>query len=73
MLSLAASAQQFDEYFVDRTLRLDYIFAGNNELWPVAILDCHPLLLIQFLQIILIHGCAKILLFHHFIKQHKSY
>ena len=30
LLSLAASAQQFDEYFVDRTLRLDYIFAGNN-------------------------------------------
>lgn len=30
LLSLAASTQQFDEYFVDRTLRLDYIFAGNN-------------------------------------------
>lgn len=28
--ALAAVAQQFDNYFVDRTLRLDYVFAGNN-------------------------------------------
>lgn len=28
--ALAAVAQQFEDYFVDRTLRLDYIFAGNN-------------------------------------------
>lgn len=26
----AASAQSFDEYFEDRTLRLDYVMAGNN-------------------------------------------
>lgn len=26
----AAMAQDFDDYFVDRTLRLDYVFAGNN-------------------------------------------
>ena len=30
LVSMAVVAQQFDTYFVDRTLRLDYIFAGNN-------------------------------------------
>ena len=28
--SLAAGAQSFDEWFKDSTLRLDYVFAGNN-------------------------------------------
>ena len=30
MAALTASAQQFDECFNDSTLRLDYVFAGNN-------------------------------------------
>ncbi len=30
LVSVEILAQQFDDYFVDRTLRLDYIFAGNN-------------------------------------------
>ena len=30
LLSLSASAQTFDTYFEDATLRLDYIFAGND-------------------------------------------
>lgn len=30
LLSPYAVAQQFDDHFDDRTLRLDYIFAGNN-------------------------------------------
>ena len=30
LLSLSASAQSFDRYFEDATLRLDYIFAGND-------------------------------------------
>ena len=28
--AVTAMAQQFDEWFVDSTLRLDYVFAGNN-------------------------------------------
>lgn len=27
----AAQAQQFDDYFDDRTLRLDYTFSGDSE------------------------------------------
>ena len=30
VVATTAVAQQFDDFFVDRTLRLDYIFAGNN-------------------------------------------
>ena len=30
LVSMVAVAQSFDDYFVDSTLRLDYIFAGNN-------------------------------------------
>ena len=30
LAAFSAMAQQFDEWFVDRTLRLDYILAGNN-------------------------------------------
>ena len=30
LISLSASAQTFDTYFEDATLRLDYIFAGND-------------------------------------------
>ena len=30
MMAATGLAQQFDNYFEDRTLRLDYIFAGNN-------------------------------------------
>jgi len=30
LVTVEVMAQQFDDYFVDRTLRLDYIFAGNN-------------------------------------------
>ena len=30
-VSINASAQTFDEYFEDATLRLDYIFAGNSK------------------------------------------
>ena len=30
LISLSASAQGFDKYFEDATLRLDYIFAGND-------------------------------------------
>ena len=30
-ISIAASAQQFDEFFDGRTLRLDYVFAGNHD------------------------------------------
>lgn len=29
MWSVVVHAQQFDDYFIDKTLRLDYIFAGN--------------------------------------------
>ena len=28
-MSAAASAQNFNDYFADKTLRLDYIFTGN--------------------------------------------
>ena len=31
MMSVIAMAQQFDEFFDGRTLRLDYIFAGNHD------------------------------------------
>lgn len=31
MMSVIAMAQQFDEFFDSRTLRLDYIFAGNHD------------------------------------------
>lgn len=31
LMALSASAQQFDEFFDGRTLRLDYIFAGNHD------------------------------------------
>lgn len=30
LVAIVAVAQQFDNFFVDRTLRLDYVFAGNN-------------------------------------------
>lgn len=30
MWSVVVHAQQFDDYFIDKTLRLDYIFAGNT-------------------------------------------
>ncbi len=30
LLSQGANAQSFDEWFADSTLRLDYVFAGNN-------------------------------------------
>ena len=30
-LSLSSIAQRFEDYFEDRTLRLDYTFAGGNE------------------------------------------
>ena len=30
MLSDTASAQRFEDYFEDRTLRLDYTFSGNS-------------------------------------------
>jgi len=29
LISCIASAQKFNDYFTDKTLRLDYIFAGN--------------------------------------------
>ena len=29
--TIHVNAQQFDDYFEDRTLRLDYTFAGNHE------------------------------------------
>ena len=29
-LSLSSTAQRFEDYFEDRTLRLDYTFAGDN-------------------------------------------
>ena len=31
LMALSASAQQFDEFFDGRTLRLDYVFAGNHD------------------------------------------
>ena len=30
MLGMAANAQTFDEYFEDKTLRIDYIFTGDT-------------------------------------------
>ena len=30
IISLSTKAQQFEDFFEDRTLRLDYIFAGDN-------------------------------------------
>ena len=33
----AASAQNFSDYFADRTLRIDYIFSGNAEAQLVAL------------------------------------
>ena len=30
-LSLSSNAQRFEDYFEDRTLRLDYTFAGDHE------------------------------------------
>ena len=34
---LDASAQQFDEFFEDATLRLDYVLAGDSKLRVVQI------------------------------------
>ena len=31
LMALSASAQQFDDFFESRTLRLDYVFAGNHD------------------------------------------
>ena len=30
-------AQNFDDYFVDKTLRVDYTFAGNNKTQMIAV------------------------------------
>ena len=35
--SVTASAQNFDDYFADRTLRIDYVFTGNAEQQMVAL------------------------------------
>lgn len=37
VLTLTASAQRYDDYFTDRTLRLDYIFSGNAENQKIAL------------------------------------
>ncbi|MBQ6378807.1 MAG: peptidase M64 [Prevotella sp.] len=34
---VSASAQRFEDYFEDRTLRLDYIFAGNESLHQIYV------------------------------------
>ena len=31
LLSLSSTAQRFEDYFEDRTLRLDYTFAGDHK------------------------------------------
>lgn len=36
-LGLAARAQQFDDYFEDKTLRVDYIFTGNHDSQAVCL------------------------------------
>ena len=37
LATITASAQNFDDYFADRTLRIDYIFTGNAEEQMVAL------------------------------------
>ena len=37
LATTTASAQNFDDYFADRTLRIDYIFTGNAEEQMVAL------------------------------------
>lgn len=37
LATTTASAQNFDDYFADRTLRIDYIFTGNAEQQMVAL------------------------------------
>ena len=37
MLTLAASAQDFDKHFEDRTLRLDYNFSGTNRTQQISL------------------------------------
>lgn len=34
---VSASAQRFEDYFEDRTLRLDYTFAGNVTLHQIYV------------------------------------
>ena len=35
--TLSASAQKFEDYFEDRTLRLDYTFAGDDILQQIYV------------------------------------
>lgn len=37
MLPSTMNAQKFDDYFVDKTLRVDYIFAGNTQQQMIAV------------------------------------
>lgn len=39
LVALAADAQDFDRYFLDRTLRLDYIFAGDTAQQRIYLAD----------------------------------
>jgi hypothetical protein len=41
LLPLLASGQSFDTYFMDRTLRLDYIFAGNAKQQHIFVDELH--------------------------------
>ena len=37
MMPGITSAQDFGKYFVDKTLRIDYIFAGNSQKQMIAV------------------------------------
>ena len=40
MAATLANAQDFDQYFTDRTLRIDYTFAGNQQQQFIAVDQC---------------------------------
>ena len=51
LLTVCTKAQRFEDYFEDRTLRLDYTFAGNDVLHEIYVDElvslphkqCYPL------------------------------
>lgn len=43
MSAFNANAQDFDRYFTDRTLRLDYIFSGNKAQQQISLAEMHSM------------------------------
>ena len=37
MMSMSAAAQRFEDYFQDKTLRIDYIFSGTATTQHIAL------------------------------------